>query len=61
MGEIAVSRRKSLRVNLRAHYQLYLMALPALIGFLLFGYGPLLGQVMAFQDFDLLGGVLNSQ
>ena len=58
------SRKRKLSrllLNLRVHYQLYLMLLPGFVGFLLFGYLPLLGQVMAFQDFDLLGGLFDSK
>ena len=62
-GSMNSRKRKLSRLllNLRVHYQLYLMLLPGFVGFLLFGYLPLLGQVMAFQDFDLLGGLFDSK
>ena len=41
-------------------YDLYLMALPALAGFIIFGYGPMYGLVMAFKDFNLVRGLAES-
>lgn len=41
-------------------YDLYLMALPALVGFIVFGYGPMYGLVMAFKDFNLVRGLAES-
>ena len=41
-------------------YDLYLMLLPGLAGFILFGYGPMYGLIMAFKDFNLVRGLAES-
>jgi len=44
----------------RRYYSLYLMVLPGLVGFLIFGYGPMVGLLLAFKDYDLLSGLWGS-
>ncbi|MEU2732788.1 ABC transporter permease [Streptomyces griseoviridis] len=44
--------RVSLRVRLRRDRVLLLMTLPALLLVLLFNYVPILGNIVAFQDYD---------
>nr|WP_310226361.1 ABC transporter permease subunit [Paenibacillus qinlingensis] len=39
---------------------LYTMVLPGLLFFIVFKYVPLLGSVIAFQDFQILNGILKS-
>ncbi|MDL4842616.1 ABC transporter permease [Aquibacillus rhizosphaerae] len=39
---------------------LYLMILPGLIYYIIFKYIPLLGSVIAFQDYQILNGIMNS-
>ncbi len=46
--------------EIKRHWQLYLMAAPALIFILVFSYIPMVGLVMAFQDLDLSKGVFTS-
>ena len=43
-----------------ADYDLYLMLLPVLGFFILFKYVPMSGVLMAFQDYSLTGGLLES-
>jgi ABC-type polysaccharide transport system permease subunit len=45
---------------LRKHWELYLLALPAVLSILVFSYGPLFGLVIAFEDFSPFRGVLGS-
>ena len=45
---------------LRRDRALILMTLPAVALLLVFGYTPMLGLVMAFQDYDLYDGILHS-
>ena len=60
-GQAAVPRRKtSWRVRLRRDKTLLLMTLPAVGLLAVFGYAPMLGLVMAFQDYDLYDGFLHS-
>ncbi len=51
----AKPRRSGLR-----YWDLYLMLAPALLFLLLFKYAPMYGVVIAFQDFNVIQGILNS-
>lgn len=42
------------------HYQLWLMALPAIIYFLVFCYAPMYGVTIAFKDFNAAKGIWGS-
>ena len=46
--------------RLRRDRTLIVMTLPALLLLAVFGYAPMLGLVMAFQDYDLYDGLLHS-
>jgi len=46
--------------RLRRDKSLILMTVPAGILLLVFGYTPMLGLIMAFQDYDLYDGILHS-
>lgn len=46
--------------DLKRHWRLYAMALPAIVSILVFGYGPLFGLVIAFQDFSPVRGITGS-
>jgi putative aldouronate transport system permease protein len=50
----------SWRVRLRRDKSLNIMTLPALILLLVFGYAPMLGLVMAFQQYNVYNGLLYS-
>ena len=43
-----------------ADYDLYLMLAPVLGFFILFKYVPMAGILMAFQDYNIIGGIFNS-
>jgi putative aldouronate transport system permease protein len=47
-------------VRLRRDRTLLVMCLPALVLLGMFGYAPMLGLVMAFQNYDLYDGILHS-
>jgi putative aldouronate transport system permease protein len=53
-------QRASWRVRLRRDKALIIMCLPALALLTVFGYAPMLGLVMAFEDYDLYDGFLHS-
>lgn len=45
---------------LLAYWDLYVMALPALLFLLIFKYVPMYGVIIAFKDYNLIQGVMNS-
>ncbi len=47
--------------DLRNNGQLYVMALPIVLGFLLFTFVPMYGLVIVFQDYNLVRGFLGSK
>lgn len=57
MAKTRTPRRNDLLGN---HVQLHLMVLPALICLLLFAYLPMYGIVIAFKDFGLRKGIMQS-
>lgn len=52
--------RKALWGNLKKHRMLYIMVIPGIIYFIVFKYIPLLGNVIAFQDYNIFKGIFNS-
>lgn len=61
MTETAVTRRRHHAwLRLRRDRSLLIMTLPAGALLLVFGYTPMLGLVMAFQNYDLYDGILHS-
>lgn len=46
--------------NIKKHWMLYVMILPAVIYYIVFKYIPLMGSVIAFQDYKILRGILDS-
>ena len=57
----ARSRRRRRRwAQLRRDRALIIMTVPAAVLLLAFGYAPMLGLVMAFQNYDLYDGILHS-
>ncbi|MDR2657638.1 MAG: ABC transporter permease subunit [Oscillospiraceae bacterium] len=56
---IAVRRRSVLRQMMK-HRQVYAILLPVLLYYLIFNYGPMFGNVIAFQRYSITRGMLNS-
>lgn len=46
--------------NIAAHWQLYLLVLPALVFFIVFCYWPMYGLQLAFRDYNTLKGISGS-
>ncbi|MFC4402161.1 ABC transporter permease [Gracilibacillus xinjiangensis] len=46
--------------NIRKHWVLYLMILPGIIYYIVFKYIPLMGSVIAFQDYQIFNGITGS-
>ncbi|WP_246238930.1 ABC transporter permease [Paenibacillus anseongensis] len=54
------TRRKRSRLYYLKHWQLYGMIMPGIVFFLLFKYVPILGSVIAFQDYNVYKGIMGS-
>lgn len=52
--------KESLLSNMRSNWALYLMLIPGLIWLIMFRYIPFLGSVIAFQDFKIFKGIVES-
>ncbi|MDQ0900971.1 putative aldouronate transport system permease protein [Paenibacillus sp. V4I7] len=46
--------------NMRKHWMLYLMILPGIVYYLVFKYVPLMGSLIAFQNYQIFKGMLGS-
>lgn len=55
------NRKKEILRDLRMNYAVYLMVLPVIIHFLIFQYRPMVGILMAFQDFSVARGLWGSR
>jgi putative aldouronate transport system permease protein len=60
VSSVAARPRLGWRERLRRDRVLVLMAVPGIAALLLFHYLPLLGNVIAFQDYQTFYGILNS-
>ncbi|MFI8778896.1 ABC transporter permease [Brachybacterium paraconglomeratum] len=54
-------RRSTLGQRMRREWQMHVFILPGVLFFSLFAYIPLLGNVVAFQDFSAFRGIFGSQ
>ncbi|MDL2301735.1 ABC transporter permease subunit [Lachnospiraceae bacterium OttesenSCG-928-D06] len=48
-------------LNLKKYWPFYIMMLPGVTFFIVFKYIPMLGSVIAFQDFSVFKGILGSE
>ncbi|RKL65258.1 protein lplB [Salipaludibacillus neizhouensis] len=46
--------------NIKKNWMLYLMIVPGLLYYIIFKYVPLFGSVIAFQDYQIFSGILDS-
>lgn len=53
-------RSRSSWKNIRKHWQLFLLMVPAVVYILLFAYKPMYGILIAFKDFSVRKGILGS-
>lgn len=60
-NEPAVARRRSVWSRIRAERGMYLFLIPGFLFFIIFRYIPLLGNVVAFQNYSPFLGVFQSQ
>lgn len=57
---LSIQRKKNLLFYLNRDKYLYLLGLPGILFFLIFKYGPMFGIMIAFQDYSLFKGFMNS-
>lgn len=55
-----VKKERSLLTNIKKHWMLYIMILPGVLFYIVLKYIPLLGTIIAFQDYQIFNGILNS-
>ncbi|WP_236354716.1 ABC transporter permease [Konateibacter massiliensis] len=53
--------KTSLVHNIKKYWPYYIMVLPGVVFFILFKYVPMLGSVIAFQDYSVFKGILSSE
>ncbi len=60
-----VTKKKSfgqrLKIEIKNHWQMYLLALPVVLYFFIFNYAPMFGIAMAFEKYQVKKGILGSQ
>ncbi|MBP1963209.1 ABC transporter permease [Paenibacillus aceris] len=54
------ARKKRTRLYYSKYWQLYCMIMPGIMFFFLFKYVPILGSVIAFQDYNVYKGIMGS-
>ncbi|NCB71145.1 MAG: sugar ABC transporter permease [Clostridia bacterium] len=57
---IVLKQKKSFSTNLAHYWPFYLMVLPGIIYLIIFKYTPMAGSIIAFQDYSVSRGLLNS-
>lgn len=55
-----VLKKDGLTNNVRKYWPYYVMIIPGLVYFIAFKYIPMLGSVIAFQDYSVFKGILDS-
>lgn len=54
------TKNKKLKTKIKNYWPLYALALPGIVYFIIFRYVPLAGSVIAFQDYNIFGGITES-
>lgn len=54
------TKKQKFLLSLNRNKYLYLLALPGFIWLMLFAYKPMVGVLMAFQDYNIVGGIWGS-
>ena len=54
-------KEKSVMKRFCAQWELQVMALPAIVFLIIFCYVPIMGNVIAFQDYKILKGIAGSE
>ena len=53
-------RKKSVLLEMVKHRNVYIILLPVLIYYVIFAYGPMFGNVIAFQNYSITRGIFQS-
>ena len=59
-GVPAAVKKQSCKADMKGHYDLYLLLLPAILYTAVFLYIPMYGVLMAFQDYSPVKGIIGS-
>lgn len=54
-------KKKSFLSDVKQNFYLYLLVLPGILYFMIFKYLPMVGVVVAFQDFNTIKGIFKSE
>ena len=62
-GKIALSTnsKKNVLSEVIKHKELYIILLPTVIYYIIFHYFPMIGNIIAFQDYSVASGILGSK
>lgn len=58
---VVMKKKKSFLSDVKQNFYLYLLVLPGILYFLIFKYLPMVGVVVAFQDFNTIKGIFKSE
>lgn len=61
MSVLRPKKKNGLISNVKKYWPYYIMVLPGLTFFLVFKYIPMLGSMIAFQDYSVFKGILDSE
>ena len=56
-----VKSRRSRWKTMRKYKNVYIILLPVILYYLIFAYGPMVGNVIAFQDYSITKGLFNGK
>ncbi|TCN25358.1 putative aldouronate transport system permease protein [Mesobacillus foraminis] len=62
-AELLIQKKSLIRIyleNMKKHWMLYVMIIPGILYYIIFKYVPLLGSVIAFQDYQIFKGIFES-
>lgn len=56
-NSVETYRKETIWHNIRKFWPYYIMVIPGVIYFIIFKYIPLVGSVIAFQDYSIIKGI----
>lgn len=60
MVGVEIKKKRSKLIQMRRDYQLYIMLIPVIIYYIMFMYKPMYGLQIAFKDYSLFKGIMDS-